>query len=49
MKTFEVFKREANKTEKISLGLFKAKNKKEVCSKLASIYNGYFISAKEII
>lgn len=48
MKNYEVFKRAANSDQKISLGVFITNSKKDVCAKLASFNQGWFISAKEL-
>lgn len=49
MKIYNVFKR-LNRTEtKVLVGTFTANSKKEVCAKIASLNNGFFISAVEIL
>jgi hypothetical protein len=48
MKTFNVFKRIAKTAEKTLVGQFQAGSKKEICAKVASLNNGFFISATEV-
>jgi hypothetical protein len=49
MKIYNVFKRLNKSTEKTLVGTFSANSKKEICSKVASVNNGFFISAKEVL
>jgi hypothetical protein len=48
MKNYNVYSRIAGQTTKNLVGQFSGTSKKEVCSKVASLMKGLFISAYEI-
>jgi hypothetical protein len=48
MKNYNVYSRIAGQTTKNLVGQFSGTSKKEVCSKVASLLNGLFISAIEV-